>query len=136
MTMLLRTVPTTKQSLRMDTVLPFQLMNSSVRGRAARMSGLLDDMLGRHEYPPAVNEVVAEAVVLTALIGQLVNLGWKFSLQFRSDGPLRLVAADTSPPSPAARLRGCAHMPAIESRSLRLPAANLSPAAGMGILHS
>ena len=75
------------------------------------MSGLLDDMLGRHEYPPAVNEVVAEAAVLTALIGQLVNLGWKFSLQFRSDGPLRLVAADYFAPESsgkAARLRAYA----------------------------
>lgn len=94
-----------------DAVLPFHLRDSPVRGRVVRLSGVLDDLLGRHDYPEPVNEVVAEAVALTALIGQLVSLGWKFSLQFRSDGPLRLAAADYMAPETAgeaAKLRAYA----------------------------
>ncbi len=77
-----------------DTVLPFQLDNSDIRGRVARLDGVLDQVLSQHNYPPAVEAAVAEAALLTALIGQTIDLRWKLSLQIRGDGPLRLIATD------------------------------------------
>ncbi|MBW7920509.1 MAG: Hsp33 family molecular chaperone HslO [Rubellimicrobium sp.] len=77
-----------------DTVLPFQLDLSDVRGRVARLDGVLGQILGQHHYPPQVEALVAEAVVLTALMGQAIKLRWKLSLQIRGDGPLRIVATD------------------------------------------
>ena len=77
-----------------DSVLPFHLVGSPVRGRVVRLSSTLDDLLGRHDYPERVNALVTEAVVLTALIGQLVNAGWKFSLQYHGEGAVRMIAAD------------------------------------------
>ena len=36
--------------------------------------------------------LVAEAAMLTAMIGQTIKLRWKLSLQIRGDGPVRLIA--------------------------------------------
>lgn len=77
-----------------DTVLPFQLDRSDIRGRVARLDGVLDHVLEQHDYPPAVEALVAEASLLTALIGQTIDLRWKLSLQIRGDGPVRLIATD------------------------------------------
>lgn len=77
-----------------DTVLPFQLDLSDIRGRVARLDGVLDQVLDQHDYPPVVEAAVAEAALLTALIGQTIKLRWKLSLQIRGDGPLRLIATD------------------------------------------
>ncbi|MEM6406938.1 MAG: Hsp33 family molecular chaperone HslO [Pseudomonadota bacterium] len=77
-----------------DTVLPFQLDRSDIRGRVARLDGVLDQVLAQHNYPPAVEAAVAEAALLTALIGQTIDLRWKLSLQIRGDGPLRMIATD------------------------------------------
>ena len=77
-----------------DTVLPFQLDRSDIRGRVARLDGVLDEVLRQHNYPPQIEALVAEATLLTALIGQTVKLRWKLSLQVRGKGPARLIATD------------------------------------------
>ena len=77
-----------------DTVLPFQLDKSDVRGRVARLDGVLEGILRQHDYPPAVEALVAEMALLTALIGQTIKLRWKLSLQVQSDGPVRMIATD------------------------------------------
>jgi molecular chaperone Hsp33 len=84
-----------------DTVLPFQLDRSDIRGRVARLDGVLDGVLAQHDYPPMIEAMVAEAAVLTALIGQSIKLRWKLSLQIRGDGPTRLIATDFYAPSEA-----------------------------------
>jgi len=77
-----------------DTVLPFQLDNADIRGRIARLDGVFDAVLGQHDYPDQIESLVAEAVLLTALIGQTIKLRWKLSLQIRGNGPARLIATD------------------------------------------
>lgn len=77
-----------------DTVLPFQLDRSDIRGRVARLDGVLENVLRQHRYPVAIEALVAEASLLTALIGQAVKLRWKLSLQVRSNGPVRIIATD------------------------------------------
>ncbi len=77
-----------------DTVLPFQLDRSDIRGRVARLDGVLERMLAQHAYPAPIEALVAEAALLTALIGQTIKLRWKLSLQIRGDGPVRLIATD------------------------------------------
>ncbi|GHF35622.1 Hsp33 family molecular chaperone HslO [Seohaeicola zhoushanensis] len=77
-----------------DTVLPFQLDASDIRGRVARLDGVLDGILKQHNYPLQVEALVAEMALLTALIGQTVKLRWKLSLQVQSDGPVRMIATD------------------------------------------
>jgi molecular chaperone Hsp33 len=77
-----------------DTVLPFQLDASGIRGRLARLDGVLDQVLKQHAYPPVVEALVAETALLTALIGQAIKLRWKLSLQVRGKGAARLIATD------------------------------------------
>ena len=77
-----------------DTVLPFQLDRSDIRGRIARLDGLLDNVLAQHNYPPVIEALVAEAALLTALIGQTIDLRWKLSLQIRGNGAARIIATD------------------------------------------
>ncbi len=77
-----------------DTVLPFQLDRPDIRGRVARLDGVLDRILAQHDYPAPIEALVAEAALLTALIGQAIKLRWKLSLQIRGNGPARLIATD------------------------------------------
>lgn len=94
-----------------DTVLPFQLDRSDVRGRIARLDGVLEDVLHQHSYPALVEGLVAEITLLTALIGQTMKLRWKLSLQVRGKGPIRILATDYYAPAEeggAARIRGWA----------------------------
>ncbi len=77
-----------------DTVLPFQLDRSALRGRVARLDDTLAAILARRPYPAPVAALVAEAALLTALIGAAMKLRWKLSLQIRGDGPVRLIATD------------------------------------------
>ena len=82
-----------------DTVLPFQLDNADIRGRVARLDGVLDGILKQHDYPEKVEALVAEMALLTALIGQTVKLRWKLSLQVQSKGPVRMIATDYYAPT-------------------------------------
>ena len=94
-----------------DTVLPFQLDASDIRGRVARLDGVLEQVLAQHDYPPMIEGLVAEMALLTALIGQTVKLRWKLSLQVRGSGPARLIATDYYGPSEdgrSARIRAYA----------------------------
>lgn len=94
-----------------DTVLPFQLDASGIRGRVARLDGVLDQVLKQHAYPSVIEALVAEMAVLTALIGQTIKLRWKLSLQVRGKGAARLIATDYYGPTDdgqPARIRGYA----------------------------
>lgn len=82
-----------------DTVLPFQLDRADIRGRVARLDGVLNSVLEQHDYPPAVEALIAEMTLLTSLIGQSMNTKWKLSLQVRGSGPARLIATDYYGPS-------------------------------------
>lgn len=77
-----------------DAVLPFQLDASDIRGRIARLDGVLAGVLKQHNYPAVVEALVAEMTLLTALIGQTVKLRWKLSLQVQSKGAVRMIATD------------------------------------------
>jgi molecular chaperone Hsp33 len=96
-----------------DTVLPFQLDRPDIRGRVARLDGVLDQILRQHAYPAPVEALVSEAALLTALIGQTMKLRWRFSLQVRGQGPVKMVATDyygPQAPGEPARLRAWASL--------------------------
>lgn len=77
-----------------DTVLPFQLDQANIRGRVARLDGVLENVLEQHNYPPQIEALIAELALLTALIGQTIKLRWKLSIQIRGNGAARILAAD------------------------------------------
>jgi molecular chaperone Hsp33 len=58
-----------------DQVLAFALPGRSARGRAVRLGPVLDEILSAHDYPTAIRHLLAEALVLTALMGSLLKDG-------------------------------------------------------------
>ena len=81
-----------------DHVVPFQVEGLDVRGRAVQLGPMLDAILARHNYPAPVARLLAEAVVLTVLIGTSLKFEGKFTVQTKSDGPVDLLVADFSTP--------------------------------------
>ncbi len=80
-----------------DAVLPFQLDALDLRGRVARLDRTLDRILGQHRYPPTVCALLGEVTLLTAMIGQAMKLRYRFSIQAKGEGAVRLLAADYTP---------------------------------------
>ena len=56
-----------------DRVLAFSIPERDARGRAVRLGPVLDKVLSAHDYPTAIRHLLAEALVLTALIGSLLK---------------------------------------------------------------
>jgi molecular chaperone Hsp33 len=82
-----------------DHVVPFEVAALDVRGRTVQVGPLLDKILGRHDYPAPVARLLAEAIVLTALLGTSLKFEGKFILQTRTDGPVDMLVADFSTPN-------------------------------------
>lgn len=57
----------------LDRVLRFTLPGNDARGRAVRLGPVLDTILAAHDYPTAIKHLLAEALVVTALIGALLK---------------------------------------------------------------
>jgi len=102
-----------------DTVLPFQLDRADIRGRIVRLDQTLDTILSQHSYPGPVASLVAEAALITALIGQTIKLRWKLSIQIRGEGPIRLIATDYFGPD---KEGGPGQMRAYASFDMDMPA--------------
>lgn len=81
-----------------DAVRPFAVEALDIRGRALQMGSALDALLGRHDYPEPVARLVAETVVLAALLGSSLKFDGKFILQAETDGPVSLLVVDFRTP--------------------------------------
>lgn len=82
-----------------DAVVPFHVDELDVRGRAVQLGPILDAILARHAYPEPVAALLAEAMVVTALIGTSLKFDGRFTLQSQTDGPVSLVVVDFKTPS-------------------------------------
>ena len=63
----------TEISLKSDVALGVTVPSRHARGRAARIGPALDQILANHGYPPVLEQLLAEALVLTALLGSLLK---------------------------------------------------------------
>jgi molecular chaperone Hsp33 len=77
-----------------DAVRPFEVAAIDVRGRVIQMGPVIDAILARHDYPPAVARLLAEATVLAVLLGSSLKFDGKFILQTRTDGPVDMLVVD------------------------------------------
>ncbi|MGE0008281.1 MAG: Hsp33 family molecular chaperone [Parvibaculaceae bacterium] len=101
-------------------VMPFEIKPLGVRGRIVRLGSVVDDILHKHDYPPPVSALLAEAVALTAMLGASLKFDGKFILQTNSDGPVDLLVADFSSPG---GIRGYARFDAGKVAGLEQPTA-------------
>jgi molecular chaperone Hsp33 len=81
-----------------DTVLPFEVKPLGVRGRVVRLGSVIDDILSRHDYPPPISSILAEAIALAALLGTTLKFDGKFILQTKTEGPVNMLVADFQAP--------------------------------------
>lgn len=79
-----------------DRTLTFTLPAEDARGRVVRLGPVLDTILSAHAYPPVAEKVLAEALVLTALLGSTLKAeGSQMTLQAQTEnGPIRLLVCD------------------------------------------
>ena len=59
--------------LRTDVALGVAIPSRNARGRIARLGPVVDAILASHAYPPAIEQLLAEALTLTALLGSLLK---------------------------------------------------------------
>ena len=70
-----------------DQLLGFTLPDRQARGRVVRLGPVLDRILAAHDYPQAIKQLLAEALVLTALMGALLkHEGSQLTLQAQNEG--------------------------------------------------
>jgi molecular chaperone Hsp33 len=86
----------TVSEMTVDILQPFHLELANVRGRAVRLGHVLNDLLGPHDYPPQVEQLLAEAATIAALLASLLKYDGIFTLQTKSNGPISLLVADVT----------------------------------------
>jgi molecular chaperone Hsp33 len=59
--------------LNTDVALGVAIPSRNARGRIARLTSVVDAILGSHNYPPLIEKLLAEALTLTALLGSLLK---------------------------------------------------------------
>lgn len=79
-----------------DQLLGFSLPSRDARGRAVRLVRVLDDILSAHDYPAPIKHLLAEALVIAALMGSLLKeAGAQMTMQAQTQqGPVRLLVCD------------------------------------------
>ncbi|MEQ1509971.1 MAG: Hsp33 family molecular chaperone HslO [Sphingopyxis sp.] len=79
-----------------DQTLIFTLPAQDARGRIVRLGPVLDTILSAHAYPPVVERLLAEALVLTALLGSTFKEPTsQLTLQAQTDnGAITLLVCD------------------------------------------
>ena len=70
-----------------DRTLGFTIADRHARGRIVRMGPVIDTVLSAHAYPPVIERLLAEALVLTALLGALLKHDdGQMTLQAQAEG--------------------------------------------------
>ena len=92
-----------------DLIRPFQIEGVGVRGRLVRFGPALNEILGRHDYPDLVAQLLGEAVALSCVLAGALKFDGIFTLQTKGDGPISTLVADYRSPG---NLRGYAQFDA------------------------
>jgi molecular chaperone Hsp33 len=88
--------PTPTAPATLDAAIGFALPARHARGRLVRLGPVLDEILSAHDYPAPVARVLAEALVLTALLGAtLKDAGGQMTMQAQTEsGVIDLLVCD------------------------------------------
>jgi molecular chaperone Hsp33 len=80
----------------LDQALGFSIPSRHARGRAVRLGPVLDEILAAHDYPPAIERLLVEALTLTALFGAMLkDAAGQLTLQAQTErGVVSLLVCD------------------------------------------
>lgn len=79
---------------RADFVLPFDLPEAGARGRFVRLEATAQQAIAHHDLPEAAARAEGELLALVAMLGSLLKLDGRLTVQTKSNGPLDMVVAD------------------------------------------
>lgn len=84
------------QEICFDQPLVFTISKRDVRGRFVRLGPVLNQIMSAHSYPPVAEKLLAEALVLTVLLGStLKDDSGQMTLQAQNGGgPVELLVCD------------------------------------------
>ena len=87
---------TEPKTANLDTALGVTIPARHARGRLARLGPALDRVLASHNYPPVIEQLLAEALVMTALLGSLLkDPGGQLTIQAQTEsGIIDLLVCD------------------------------------------
>jgi molecular chaperone Hsp33 len=79
-----------------DLIQPFRIDPFALRGRLVRLGATVDRILSQHDYPEPVAAILGEAITLAIVLAGALKYDGIFTLQTKTDGPVRLIVADVS----------------------------------------
>jgi Disulfide bond chaperones of the HSP33 family len=79
-----------------DYVLPFQIETPGIRGRLVRLGPAVESIVGADRYPPPVAVLLAETLVMGAVLASGLKYDGIFTLQLHGDGPVDVVMMDVT----------------------------------------
>nr|WP_298058776.1 Hsp33 family molecular chaperone HslO [uncultured Halomonas sp.] len=80
-----------------DQIQRFMFDHTNVRGEIVTLAAAYHEVLDRHAYPPAVNELLGELLAAVALLTDTVKLDGTLSIEVRGQGVLALLMAESNP---------------------------------------
>ena len=82
--------------LHLDVAIGVAIPSRNARGRVARIGPALDSIFANHNYPPVIERLLAEALVMTALLGSMLkDPEGQMTLQAQTkDGAVDLLVCD------------------------------------------
>ncbi len=77
-----------------DIILPFQVGDTTIRGRLVRLGPAVDEILSRHKFNDPLSMLLGETAALVSMLGAALKFDGKLILQLQGDGPVSMVVAD------------------------------------------
>lgn len=88
-----------------DVCLPFIINGGAFRGRVVRLRASVSEIIGKHNDPPEVSALLAEAMVAAVALASGLKYDGIFTLQVQGDGPVHTLVTDITSDG---ALRACA----------------------------
>ncbi len=79
-----------------DCVQPFLIHHSNIRGKLVRLAEVTDTILKKHDYPEVVSHLLAELLVISAMLSANLKGKGILTVQLKGDGPVRFIVVDST----------------------------------------
>jgi molecular chaperone Hsp33 len=76
-----------------DNLQRFLFENISVRGEFIRLNKSYQTIIDQHQYPPAISELLGEALAVVNLLTAIIKFKGRLTVQFQGKGDLKLLLA-------------------------------------------
>lgn len=76
-----------------DLIYRFLFENIPVRGEWVRLEHTYSTIVQQHQYPPLIQELIGETLVVTSMLSAIVKFKGRLTVQFQGKGKLKLLMA-------------------------------------------